>query len=227
LAALAALVVTTVAQSDDAAARSAASAEPTKSSDQSRRPDPPMVARYAQLLAEFEAQQAAYRRPATKAKSPREEQVAAERRPRDLILDYSRRMVDLAAAAPDDPAARDALRWVINRPGRVDMQAYGDEFARAAALLVRHHGNDPEAVRVGLTLDNWTTPRRDALLMRFYAAAKGREAKGLARLALAQYLAKKAKEVVYTRSVEGRPKTRIIIGGRVVREVDLIDEQYA
>ena len=37
------------------------------------------------------------------------------------------------------------------------------------------------------------TPRRDALLLGFYAAAKGHEAKGLARLALAQYLAHKAK----------------------------------
>ena len=71
------------------------------------------------------------------------------------------------------------------------------------------------------------TPRRDALLLGFYAAAKGREAKGLARLALAQYLANKAKEVVYARSVEGRPKRRVISGGKVVREVDLTDEEYA
>ena len=115
-------------------------------------------------------------------------------------------MVDLAESSPDDPAARDALLWVINKPGRGDMGAYGDQFARAGALLVRHHGDDPEAVRIGLRLDNVVTPRRDALLLGFYASAKGREAKGLARLALAQYLAHKAKEVVYARSVEGRPK---------------------
>ena len=68
---------------------------------------------------------------------------------------------------------------MIDKPGRGDDGPYGDEFARAAALLVRHHGDDPEAVRIGLGLDNRVTPRRDALLFGFYAAAKGREAKGL------------------------------------------------
>ena len=55
--------------------------------------------------------------------------------------------------------------------------------------------------------NNPVTPRYEALLLGFYAAATGREAKGLARLALAQYLVNKAKAVVYARSVEGRPKT--------------------
>ena len=71
------------------------------------------------------------------------------------------------------------------------------------------------------------SPRRDALLLGFYAAAKGREAKGLARLALAQYLAKKAKAVVYARSVKGRPKRRMVGRGNVIREFDLTDEEYA
>jgi thiol-disulfide isomerase/thioredoxin len=96
-----------------------------------------------------------------------------------------------------------------------------------APLLVRHHGDDPEAVRVGLTLDNVLTPRRDALLLGFYAAARGREAKGLARLALAQFLAKKARQVANARGVKDRPKMRLMSGGKVVREVDLTDEQYA
>ena len=148
-------------------------------------------------------------------------------RPRDPLADYSRRMVDLAESSPGDPATRDALLWVINKPGRGDEGPYADQFARAAALLVRHHGDDPEAVRMGLTLDNIVTPRRDALLLGFYAAAKGREAKGLARLALAQYLARKAKAVVYARTVEGRPKERILRGGKVIRELDLPDERYA
>lgn len=122
----------------------------------------------------------------------------------DLVT-YCRRMVDLAESSPEDPAARDALLWVINKPGTADFGAFGDQFARAGALLVRHHGDDPEAVRIGLTLDNWVTPRRDALLLGFYAAAKGHEAKGLARLALAQYLAHRAKEVVYARGLRAGP----------------------
>ena len=69
--------------------------------------------------------------------------------------------------------------------------------------------------------------RRDALLFGFYVAAKGHEAKGLARLALAQYLDGKAKAVVYARSIDGRPKRRFFSGGKVVREFDLTDEDYA
>jgi thiol-disulfide isomerase/thioredoxin len=49
----------------------------------------------------------------------------------------------------------------------------------------------------------------------------------LARLALAQYLSQKAKQVIYARSVEGRPKARILNGGKLIREYDLPDERYA
>jgi thiol-disulfide isomerase/thioredoxin len=235
LAGLAAVLVTPVPRADEPTARSATSAETPKSDDQSKRPETPIAKRYAQIRAGFEAEQAARKaanqRPplpaATKSESPPEKPDVAAKRPSDLIVDYSRRMVDLAESSPDDPGARDALLWVLNKPGRIDSGAYGDQFARAGALLVRHHGDDPEAVRVGLRLDLAVTPRRDALLLGFYAAARSREAKGLARLALAQYLAQKAKDVVQARSVDGRPKHRVIHGGKVVREFDLSDEKYA
>jgi thiol-disulfide isomerase/thioredoxin len=234
LAGLVALLVTPVARADEPTSQSVASAETRKSEDPRSRPEQPIVKRYQQIRAESEAQQAAFRRSlrqaATKADSPRDQREDAAKRPPDLAA-YCRQMVDLAESSPDDPAARDALLWVLNQvlnqPLRTDLGAYGDQFARAGALLVRHHGDDPEAVRIGLTLDNRATPRRDALLLGFYAAAKGREAKGLARLALAQYLAHKTKEVAYARGVEGRPKQRFSYGGKVVREEDLTDEQYA
>jgi thiol-disulfide isomerase/thioredoxin len=225
---LAVLLIATFARADDPTARAAASAKTPQSDDPDRRPQRPIAERYAQILAEFEAQQAANRQSATKAEDPRDQRAVAAKRPLDLIADYARRMVDLAESSPDDPAARDALLWVINKPGIGDTGgAYHDQFSRAAALLVRHHGDDPEAVRIGLGLENVVTPRRDALLLGFYAAAKGREAKGLARLALAEYLAAKAKAVAYARSIEGRPKRRTVNGGKVVRERDLTDEQYA
>jgi thiol-disulfide isomerase/thioredoxin len=231
LAGLAALSVTPVARPDEPTALAAASAETPKSDDQSRQPERPIAQQYAQIRAEFEAQRVISRssllQAVTKAASPRDKREVAKKRPPDLITEFSRRMVDLAESSLDDPAARDALLWVINQPGFGDAGAYGDQFARAAALLVRHHGNDPEAVRIGLTLDNQVSPRRDALLLGFYVAAKGREAKGLARLALAQYLARKAEHVVYARSVEGRPKTRALNAGKVVREFDMTDERYA
>jgi thiol-disulfide isomerase/thioredoxin len=221
------LLLTADSSADELKAQSAANAESSKAEDQSQRPKSPIAKQYEQIRAAFEAQQAGFRQLVNNVGGPRDKR---ERVPNDTALDlvdYCRAMVDLAESSPDAPATREALLWVINKPGHVDMQQYGDQFARAAALLVRHHGDDPEAVRIGLRLDNWVTPRRDALLLGFYASAKGREARGLARLALAQYLVHRAKEVVYARSVEGRPKMRILNGGKVVREVDLIDEQFA
>jgi thiol-disulfide isomerase/thioredoxin len=123
------------------------------------------------------------------------------------------------------------MSWVIGKGFMFDIGAYGDEFACAAALLVRHHGDDPEAVRVGLGLSNVLTHHRDALLLGFYASAKGREAKGLARLALAQYLDRKAQLATAVRKVQGRPKVRrqtTTDDGKLVTKVmDQSDEQYA
>jgi thiol-disulfide isomerase/thioredoxin len=228
LAGLAALLVVPVARTDEPAARSAVSAEIPRSNDQSRRPEESIAKRYEQIRAEFEAKLAAQRSVAGKAESPLEKTAAAAKTISDLVVDYCRRMVDLAESSPDEPAARDALLWVLDNAGRGDVRADRDQFARAAALVVRHHGNDPEAVRFAVAPpNNPVTPRYEALLLGFYAAATGREAKGLARLALAQYLVNKAKAVVYARTVVGRPKRRYVSGGKVVREVDLTDEQYA
>jgi thiol-disulfide isomerase/thioredoxin len=138
-------------------------------------------------------------------------------------------MVGLAESFPDDPATRDALLWVINTPGTavMDVRVHRDQVARAGALLVRHRSDDPEAVRIGLTLSNELNLRRDALFFGFYVGAKGHEAKGLARLALANYLNLKAKAVDHARSVDGRPKRRFFSRGKLVRETDVTDEEYA
>jgi thiol-disulfide isomerase/thioredoxin len=218
------LLLVQIASAGEPATQSATSAKTSKADEQTQRPHEPIARQYAQILAEYQAQQMARARYLAKPADKREGPVM--RGPN--LVTYNRRMVDLAESSPKDPAARDALLWVLNQPGHSDMSpAYGDLFARAGALLVRYHGDDPEAVRIGLTLDNAVTPRRDALLLGFYAAAKGREAKGLARLALAQYLARRAAHVVYARGVEGRPKIRAIGGGKVIRESDMSDEHFA
>lgn len=224
--------IPTAGADEPPAVSSTASAERPKSEGQGTRPKRATAERYANIRAEFEAERAAHnaelaasRRAATKAEKP-----PAKAPFLDRAADYARRMVDLAESSPQphDQAARDALLWVIEPKGRPETGAYGDQFARAAALLVRHYGDDPEAIRIGLELDNYATPRRDALLLGFYAAAKGREAKGLARLVLAEYLARKAQFVVGARKVEGRPKRRMIDRAKgSIREFDRTDEEYA
>jgi RNA polymerase sigma factor (sigma-70 family) len=114
-----------------------------------------------------------------------------------------RRIADLAATAPKDPVVRDIMLWVIQQSG--GGHAESGEFALAATWLVRNHGDDPDAVRVGLELDNWPNAERDHLLLRFYTSAKRRESKGLARLALAQYLERKSSFAEGARKVKERP----------------------
>jgi thiol-disulfide isomerase/thioredoxin len=229
LAGLAALLVAMVTSADEPTAQSAVAAAISKSDDQRSRSEG-LIARqyYAQIRAEFEARQAALRPAATKPESTPDKRDGAGKTSPDLVA-YCRRMVDLAESTPDKPTARDALLWVIKTPGTagMDVRAHRDQVARAGALLVRHHSDDPEAVRIGLTLSNVLNFQRDALFFGFYVGAKGHEAKGLARLALANYLSAKAKAVVYAQSVEGRPKRRFISGGKVVREFDLTDDEYA
>ncbi len=190
-----------------------------------------MAEQFTQIVAEYKKQQDAVAQAMGQANDRREiNKIYATMAPNELA--FSRRMIDLAASSPSDPVARDALAWVINKPNMFDEGPYGDEFGRAAALLVRHHGDDPEAVRVGLGLNNITSFHRDALFLGFYAAAKGREAKGLARLALAQYLEQKSRFAAGLRQSKGRQK-KVFFGvvddnGKTVnKETELSDEEYA
>ena len=122
--------------------------------------------------------------------------------------DYSsvvRKLAELGSRAPTDPAVRDAMVWVLsNGLGGGDSGPLGGEFATAANWLVTHFGDDPEAVRAGLELDSILTAYRDHLVLGFYASAKSRESKGLARLALAQFLERKALFAKWARKKEGR-----------------------
>ena len=218
-------------RADSGQAQEAPATAPVQPAARVGQAGPSLADQFARIKAEYDAQQAATSRALETTKSQREINAVYRTMSPDEVA-FSRRMIDLAARAPEDPAARDALIWVVNKPNMFDVGPYGDEFARAAALLVRHHGDDPEAIRVALGIDNIVSHHRDALFSGFYAAAKGHEAKGLARLAMAQYLEEQAKFVVGTRGLEGRQKNRFggVIGddGKpFVKEVEQSDEEYA
>ena len=178
--------------------------------DEPKPPDPALAERFAAIKAEFAAQQEVTRQATAQAKNDREEMELYEKLTPDDVV-YSRRMVNLALEGPTDPAARDACVWVIYKLYRADAGAYGDEFARAAALLVRHHGDDPIAVSAGLNLEHAPSPRRDAFLFGLLAAAKNHEAQGIARLALARYLETKVSFVLSARKHPGR-QTHLVHG---------------
>jgi thiol-disulfide isomerase/thioredoxin len=111
--------------------------------------------------------------------SAREEQVCRE-------------LVDISLQNPKTEAAKQALIWVVNKPGRGIGGDYGGEFDRAAGLLVRNHGDDAEVAGVCMWMNNILGFSRDSFLYGMAAAAKSRETKGLTQYALAQYVSKKA-----------------------------------
>ena len=166
------------------------------------RPGPSLAAKLARLKDEYEAANRAFHEFYRGSTIPQENmKKALERQPEFPAV--VRRIADLATTVPKEPAVRDAMLWVIRQThgGRRD----GGVFAIAADWLVRHFGDDPDAVRVGLELDSGANFERDNLLLCFYASAKSRESKGLAGLALAQYLEHKAMQAEGARKAEGRP----------------------
>ncbi|MHB1557259.1 MAG: sigma-70 family RNA polymerase sigma factor [Isosphaeraceae bacterium] len=196
------------------------------------RPGPSLAEQFERIRAEYEAQQDALSKALDQVQTPQEQnRVYGTMMPDDVA--FCRRMIALAMTAPADPIARDALVWVLDKPGRPDYGPYGDEFGRAAELLVRHHGDDPEAVRVVLGLNNAQTFHRDALLLGLYEHAKNREAAGMARLALARYLELKAERAAGLRKLKEIPRKIKIMGiigddGKPYdKEVDMPAEEYA
>ena len=191
-----------------------------------------MAQQFAEIRAEFDAAEKTASAEAGKGKSEFERWKIYGKLMPDQAA-FSRRMVDLAATAPQHPAARDALLWVIDKPGMGTAGPYSDEFTRAVLLLLRYHADDPEVARVGLGLDNLGSPVRDMFLEGLYIRAKGHETKGLAMVALGQYLEVKAKAAAALRNVKGPAQTKMRTqtfdeGGKLVeKEFELPQEQLA
>ena len=179
----------------------AATAKPGAQADRS---EPPLAERLDQILSRYEASERAFLELYQGSTIPEQNRARAA----EIQPDYSavaRQIFALAGTAPKDPAVRDALLWMLREGQRGgDEGPNAGEFALAANRLLWNFGDDPDAVRVGLGLDNVLTATRDHLLLTFYASAKGRESKGLARLALARYLDRKASFAEAARKIEGR-----------------------
>ena len=192
--------------------------------------DRPIADRLAAIVAESKAHSVALYADADKVPAGKPQSAIINRLFADEVA-ACRRVNDLVQEEPAIPAARDALLWVVDMPNRGPAGDYGDEAARAGSMLVRHHGDDPDAVAVGLGLNNWVSPQRDALLFGFVAAAKGREARGIARLALARYFDDKAVMADIARMHPERqqfPSQEIGDDGKPhATMVDESDERYA
>ena len=167
------------------------------------RPELPLAEKLDRLKANYEDAQRAYGALYRGSTIPQENRAKAA----EIEPDYSavvRRIADLAATAPKDPA-------VAGRNALDDPEGPERSHRMAAISPSRPTGlsgisaTTPTRCAWALNLTTQPNAFRDHLLLGFYASAKCRESKGLVRLALAQYLERKALMVDGARKMEGRP----------------------
>ena len=129
---------------------------------------------------------------------------------------FFRRCLALVEAAPKDSGSRDALIWVAvrGRPyllgGGGPSSPLGAQARTAVELLLRYHAGDPSAIRVVLNFGNNASREADALVRSFFDRAEGREPKGIATLAMAQYLDKKAGAVAFAAGKAIQPNAKVL-----------------
>ena len=138
---------------------------------------------YAQTQRASMAAFAAYR----KATTDDERKKAVASRPD--AKKYVARMMELAESAPDDPAAVDALLFVVNHGGE------SREVDRAIELLARDHAQDPKIMQIGSTPANSASPAGERLLRAIAEKSPDRAVQRRASFALARLLNNEAELV--------------------------------
>jgi hypothetical protein len=102
---------------------------------------------------------------------------------------YAARFLKIAEQHPDDPAAVDALVWVITRAGA------GSEQSAALEKLARNHVTSAKVGAVSSSLVYSQSPLAEPFLRDVLAKNPDRGAKGQAALALGQYLKREAETI--------------------------------
>jgi hypothetical protein len=102
---------------------------------------------------------------------------------------YVPRMMELAESAPNDPAAVDALVWVVQFGGQAK------EADRAIEHLARDHAQDPKVGQISGRLVYSMSPAAESLLRAIAEKNPDRAAQGQASFALAQWMNNEAELV--------------------------------
>jgi hypothetical protein len=132
------------------------------------------------VLDEYQKAQQDFSQAYSKAKTGEERtKIVSERYPK--ADQYAGRFLAIADAAPDDPAAVDALIWYIQL-GR------GGDTSKAMRRLAEKHAADPRLARAVSTIAYSYSPSGEALLRAVVEKNRDRTSRGNATLALAQFL---------------------------------------
>ncbi len=110
---------------------------------------------------------------------------------------YAGRFLKLAQEYPDDPAALDALTWVVSNA------SYSTEGAKALDQLARDHVANPKVGAVCGSLVYQQSPKVEPFLKDIVAKNPDRSARGLAAYALGQYQKRQSEQVRAIRDERG------------------------
>jgi peroxiredoxin len=138
-----------------------------------------------------------------KAKTPEERQtLIRDKYPQPA--QYAKRFLALAQEHPKDPAALDALQWVITRTAQTLSQK-GSPAQKALEMLQRHYVKSPKVGNVVQSLASATDPASEKFLRSVLKNNPDRQVQGKACLALAQ--SRKALAQLVER-IKGNPQYR-------------------
>jgi hypothetical protein len=135
---------------------------------------------FQEVLDAYQEAQKSFSEAYSKAKTDEERsKIISEKYPK--AEEYARRFLAIADAAPDDPAAVDALIWHIQL-GR------GGDTSKAMRRLAEKHAADPRLARVVPTIAFSNSSAGEALLRAVIEKNRDRAARGNATIALAKFL---------------------------------------
>jgi thiol-disulfide isomerase/thioredoxin len=156
-----------------------ASDDPNKVQDQSQKTP---KEQFQAVVDAYQQAQKDYSQAYSKAKTKEERKTVSEKRPKDE--EFAHRFLAIADAAPDDPAAVDALLWYIRliRPG---------DTSKAMRRLAEKYAADPRLARFVVTLTLYHSPSAEALLRAVIEKNRDRTARGNATMALARSLSRR------------------------------------
>jgi RNA polymerase sigma factor (sigma-70 family) len=124
----------------------------------------------------------------------------------EKTVETSHKLLDLIEKGPRDPEALRAMTWHADQYWISGTEGpLIDQLTRSVDVLLRHYADEPRiAFRVLVRPSTLPSPLDDRLTAPLAAAARRRETKGLALLALGEYLEDKARMVLRIQATLGR-----------------------
>jgi peroxiredoxin len=164
---------------------------------------------YRMLSKEYQDAEQAASKSIGEAKTDEARKISRSQFPK--IEQFAPRFLELAQKCPADPVACDALVWILEHglsgfdaaPTRIGF------MGPAMEILARDHVNDGRIASVCLRLARHPSPVRDRFLASVYQQSKNRAVRGHACLALADYLANKAKAAESAKNLDDAVHQRL------------------